>query len=133
MDYLKEKLEQLGKALKKLEEASEAEKTELNRDASIQRFEFTFELLWKCVKSYLKEIEKIDCHSPNSCIREARRLLELSEKEIETLLDMAEKINLSTHTYSEEQAEEIYQEIQKFLPLMKKTAERIRRNEEEVL
>lgn len=126
MDYLKEKLEQLKKALKKLEEASKAEKTELNRDATIQRFEFTFELLWKCIKTYLREIEKINCYSPNSCIREARHPLKLSEKEVETLLDMAQKRNLTTHTYSEEQAEEIYREIKEFLPLMKKTANKIK-------
>ena len=40
------------------------------RDSAIQRFEFTVEIFWKCLKAYLKEREGIDCRSPKSCIRE---------------------------------------------------------------
>lgn len=40
-------LEQLSKALASLEEALTVEKTDLSRDASIQRFEFCVKLAWK--------------------------------------------------------------------------------------
>ena len=38
-------------------------------DATIQRFEFCFELAWKLMKTVL-EYEGIDVNSPRSCIRE---------------------------------------------------------------
>ena len=37
-------------------------------DATIQRFEFCFELAWKLMKTVL-EYEGIDVNSPRSCIR----------------------------------------------------------------
>lgn len=40
------------------------------RDATIQRFEYTFEALWKYIKEYLKEREGIIANSPKSCFRE---------------------------------------------------------------
>lgn len=40
-------------ALKQLEKALNEPKTEYTRDASIQRFEFTYELAWNALKSYL--------------------------------------------------------------------------------
>jgi hypothetical protein len=40
------------------------------RDAAIQRFESTFEALWKFFKEYLKEREGIICNSPKACFRE---------------------------------------------------------------
>lgn len=38
-------------------------------DATIQRFEFCFELAWKLMKTVL-EYEGIEANSPRSCIRE---------------------------------------------------------------
>ena len=39
------------------------------RDATIQRFEYTFEALWKFLKEYLKEKEGIISNSPKSCFK----------------------------------------------------------------
>ncbi len=44
------------------------------RDATIQRFEYTFEAIWKFLKEYLKEKEGIICNSPKSCYRELFKL-----------------------------------------------------------
>lgn len=77
-------------------------------DATIQRFEFTFELAWKFIKAIL-EYEGIEANSPRSSIREGFKanIIENPAK----WFDMLEKKNLSTHTYDEETAEEIYKSI----------------------
>ena len=46
-------LEELSKALVSLEEALTVEKTDISRDASIQRFEFCVELSWKSAKKVM--------------------------------------------------------------------------------
>jgi hypothetical protein len=40
------------------------------RDATIQRFEYTFEGLWKFLKEYLNEREDVIANSPQGCFRE---------------------------------------------------------------
>ena len=82
MDYLNEKLNQMEQAIVKWKESLDAKFSDLNRDAAIQRFEFTFELFWKSVKIYLKEKEKIECVSPRSCFREIKKIFNLTNAEI---------------------------------------------------
>ena len=53
----------------------------MERDALIQRFEFSFELLWKCAKEYLYVEEGIDAASPKKVIRCCRELGLLDEGE----------------------------------------------------
>jgi len=62
-------LKRLEEAIKKLEKNRKSDDYPFFRDSSIQRFKFTFEIMWKTVKTYL-EREGITCRSPRSCIRE---------------------------------------------------------------
>ena len=48
--------ETFARAYKKLAEIMVEQKTIIIRDAAIQRFEFTFELAWKTLRAYLKEV-----------------------------------------------------------------------------
>lgn len=114
MAYTREKLEQLREALLRWKEALDAEFTDLNRDASIQRFEFSFELFWKTLKIYLKESEKINCNSPRDCFREIKNILGLTENDIKTCLKMADDRNFSVHTYSEKIANVLYKKLKKY-------------------
>ena len=59
-------------AFARLEQATGRVVDDLDRDGVIQRFEFTFELLWKTVKIFL-EYEGFRCVSPRSCIKEGAR------------------------------------------------------------
>ena len=120
MAYLGEKIEQLEQALVSWKKAIDAPLNDLSRDAAIQRYEFSFELFWKVVKIYLKEIESIECASPKSCFREVRNLLQLSEEEIEVCLSMTDDRNLSVHTYSEKMAMELYTKFPRYLLVAKK-------------
>lgn len=104
------KWEDYHKALHRLEIALTKilDEDDLYLDATIQRFEFTFELAWKLMKAVL-EYEGIEATSPRSSIREAwkQHLIGDAEK----WLDMQVKRNLSSHTYNEETAQDIYRHI----------------------
>jgi len=98
------------RALAALDEALQAPKTSLNRDATIQRFEFCVELAWKTCKKALGTSST----APKVVIREMaqQKLIESPEE----WFDYLEARNLSSHTYKEELAEKVYAVAQKFLP-----------------
>ena len=75
-------------------------------DASIQRFEFCFELCWKLIQRSL-EIEGITVRSPREAFAEALRQDWLPQGDT-FWMDMIESRNLSAHTYKEEMAARIY-------------------------
>ena len=75
--------------------------SESERDALIQRFEFSFELIWKCAKEYLYVQDGIDAASPKKVIRACREIGLLDEAETEQALKMVDDRNLTTHTYDE--------------------------------
>lgn len=114
MAYLNEKISQLDKALRAWDEILKVSYNDITRDAAIQRFEFSYEQLWKTVKLYLKEVEEIECDSPKSCFREAKNLLDLKDNEVETCLKMTADRNLSVHTYSEEMAKKLYDSLREY-------------------
>ncbi len=126
MDYLEEKYAQLEQALRVWKRALEAPFSDLNRDASIQRYEFSFELLWKVAKKYLKEIEGVECSSPKSCFREIRATLEISDADIEICMSMTDDRNLSVHTYSEEMANELYRRLSMYLEVAEAISKKIK-------
>lgn len=111
MTKLENLIKNIKKANKRLKEAAKARPTKMNRDAAIQRFEFTFELAWKTVQAYIKE-EGFDCKSPKSCIREGAKL-ELIENP-EDWFDYLKARNLIAHTYNEKVADKIYKKALSF-------------------
>ena len=124
---LRKKVEDFARALDRLEEAYR--KTEDHRedglysflrDSTIQRFEFTLEIGWKTIKSYLLEIEGVECRSPKSCIREFFSSGHLDSEATTLLLGMTDDRNLATHTYHESVAEEIFAHIGSYLPILRK-------------
>ncbi|MBF0564064.1 MAG: nucleotidyltransferase substrate binding protein [Nitrospirae bacterium] len=101
-------LQKLKRAFLKLNESVDKVVDELDRDGVIQRFEFTFELFWKALKSILA-IEGFECAGPRSCIKEGARRGLASEGEI--LLDMLEDRNKASHIYDESTAVDIFGRI----------------------
>ncbi len=91
-----------------LKEASEIAKDELDKDGTIQRFEFTFELLWKTLKIFLED-EGIICKTPKECLKEAFRVGWI--KDAEGFLDMLEDRNKTSHIYDKTTSETIFQRI----------------------
>lgn len=110
----------------RLQEAVAQPETPILRDAVIQRFEFTFELVWKSLRLYLEHLG-LECGSPRATLKKA-----FSEGLIQTLeeadlwLRMLEDRNLTSHAYDESLAERIYQHIVlDYAPLLNRMAERI--------
>lgn len=128
MAYLKDVLTDLNQALSRWEEALKEPFSELVRDATIQRFEFSFERLWKVAKVFLKEAEGVDCASPKSCFRQLRNTLKLTDEEVEQLLIMVDDRNDSVHLYSEKMADELYRDLKKYARLTRKVYKQITQN-----
>lgn len=118
MERLKERLAIAAQALATLEEALAMPKSKIVRDAVIQRFEYTFEALWKAAQLYLREQESIEAGSPKSVIRAARQVGLLEDEQTRVALQMAEDRNLSVHTYNELLAERIFARVASYPPLM---------------
>jgi len=110
-------------AVKQLAKALKEPESEFIRDASIQRFEFTYELLWKTLKAFLEEIHGVRAVSPRQVFKEAFAL-DLIENE-EIFLDMIEARNQLSHTYNEEQAKLIYKQLAKFLDAFRRVMENL--------
>lgn len=112
MSRLEEKFDSYSNALQRLKEAIDMYKEHENAvllDGTIQRFEFTVELGWKLLKEYL-EYEKLgEFNSPRSTIKEAYKIGVIEDGEI--WLDMLDDRNLTSHTYDETVAKEIYRNI----------------------
>ncbi len=122
---VEKKIRDFGNALKRLQESVEIALMHKNdntfaffRDSSIQRFEFTLEIAWKSIKSFLLEHEGIECRSPKGCIREFFSAGYLDQRDVATLLVMIDDRNLATHTYHESLADEIFLHIQEYLPVL---------------
>lgn len=105
MDKKHELFQDLKNAQQKLKQALELPETEINRDATIQRFEFTFELTWKLLNLFIRE-SGIEVYGPKNTLREAEKL-ELIQ-DIDVWFDFLYARNLTTHTYQEETAKEAF-------------------------
>ncbi len=77
-------------------------------DATIQRFEFVFELSWRLAKDIL-EYRGILVSSPRSVIKEAFKQEIMVDGE--TWISMLEDRNMAAHIYDEQLAFRIYSEI----------------------
>jgi nucleotidyltransferase substrate binding protein (TIGR01987 family) len=118
MEKLSERLAAGRRAMATLDEILQMPTSVIIRDASIQRFEYTFESLWKLLKAYLVEYEGIVCNSPKQCFREALKVGLLSVQEVETCLIMTDDRNLTSHTYIEAIAQAIYGKLPSYLGVM---------------
>lgn len=126
INKIKDKLDDLKRALKKLNESVKRDpsKDDIVIDATIQRFEFTYELSWKLMKIYLEFNGNLEVTSPRKAIKEAFKEGIISEGEI--WLQMLQDRNRTSHTYDEECALEIFENIKNiYLNPIKKLVENI--------
>ncbi|MDP1608596.1 MAG: HI0074 family nucleotidyltransferase substrate-binding subunit [Chlamydiales bacterium] len=102
-------LQNLGKALKRLEEATQvSEHDSLKVDGTIQRFEFTFELCWKTIKRIL-EIEGIIVNTPRETLAHAFQINWIKNEKF--WISMLEDRILTSRIYSEAEATLIFDRI----------------------
>ena len=108
------------KALKSLEEVLGMDKTDVVRDASIQRFEYCVELSWKTAK----KITGTSSSAPKVVIREMAQQGLIDDPVV--WIKFIEARNKSSHTYRKEVAEEVYSEACIFLPKAMKMLEKLK-------
>lgn len=105
------------KAVKQLDKALAQEKNEFTRDSVIQRFEFCIELAWKTSKKIMGTVTS----APKDVIREMAQAGYIED--IELWLKAIDMRNLSSHTYKEDLAEQVYTFVKGFFPQLKKLGE----------
>ena len=107
-----ERFKTAANALSKLHEAVIKETlSEIERDGLIQRFEFCFEIMWKCGKDYLRKVEGLDAASPKAVMRMLRDVRIFSDEDTVLALEMVDARNLTAHTYDEEMAKKLVAQI----------------------
>jgi nucleotidyltransferase substrate binding protein (TIGR01987 family) len=84
----------------------------VNVDATIQRFEFTFELAWKFLKDYFWE-QGLELNYPKEIIKEAFASHLIDNEEI--WIKMLKDRNMTSHTYDEKLVDEIYMRIRSYV------------------
>lgn len=120
---LKEKFAIHQKALDRLGEALDIKKSaaishDIIMDSCIQRFEFSYELLWKALKKLLSQKEAIEANSPKQVLRESFKIGWIDQKDENSWLDMLESRNLTSHTYEQTTADKVYQQLPKYHKMM---------------
>lgn len=121
-------LTQFSQAVIRLEEALvQSKDNTLLVDAVIKRFEFSFELCWKTLK---KKCEAEGLHSvasPKAVLKQAYAMQWIDDEA--QWLQMLTDRNLSTHTYHQALALEIFGRIKNYLPLFKTLIESLKFSE----
>jgi nucleotidyltransferase substrate binding protein (TIGR01987 family) len=92
----------------------------LEKEGTLQRFEFTFELAWKLMKDYLEESGiTINPITPKQVIKQAFTAKIISDGQV--WIDMLLSRNLMSHTYDFIKFEAIAKDVeQKYLTSMKR-------------
>ena len=126
MDRLTQRLDMARAALATLDElAHKPDRSKVERDAAIQRFEYSFEAVWKAAQLYLREVEGLDVGSPKAVARTSFEVGILDDEEARRTLVMADDRNLSVHTYNEDLADEIAGRVSGHATLLRLWVERM--------
>ncbi|MHA1541063.1 MAG: HI0074 family nucleotidyltransferase substrate-binding subunit [Alphaproteobacteria bacterium] len=115
-------LENLKSAITKLAEILNEKETDIVRDATIQRFEFTIELTWKTMKRLLKTLE-VEAISPREVMQFAYQRKWIQDESF--WLNMLKDRNLVSHVYDEKTAKEIFNRIKNYLIKFQETYEKL--------
>jgi nucleotidyltransferase substrate binding protein (TIGR01987 family) len=109
----KQRLQNYKRALttitKAVELASSRELSELEKQGVIQGFEFSFELAWNVMKDFLEEQGISGIIGSKNAVRYAFQKELITDGQV--WMDMIESRNLASHSYDEEKAENIYNNI----------------------
>ena len=104
----------LENALQTFEEAITSNpQSLLEKDGTIQRFEYTFELCWKSIRKLLLELGRQEVSSsPKPLFRDAHQEGLISN--LETWFKYIDARNRTSHTYNKKTAEQVFNDIKDF-------------------
>jgi nucleotidyltransferase substrate binding protein (TIGR01987 family) len=129
MERLKQRTAMAKQALNALQEVLAMPYSPIVRDAAIQRFEFTFEAIWKLTQLYLREKEGLEINSPKSVLRNCLQVgLLATESQVALALKMADDRNLTVHTYNEKLATQIFNNLKSYHDLMQQLFSNLSKN-----
>jgi len=106
-----ERLKHAEKAVAALCEVLDEPFSVIVRDASIQRFEFSAEAVWKAVRDWLFAYESIEEYHPRGCYRALFRLGRIDEALCVRLLDLVDDRNRTSHAYVEALAQAVFEKL----------------------
>jgi len=126
VERLNLRLSVLSKALDRFKDAldlfktiDESEKIYSHiRDSVIQRFEFSVDIFWKCLKDYLGLKHKINLASPRSVMKECFAQRIIDEEELKIFEDMIDDRNDTSHVYNEIMSQDIAENAYEYYRLI---------------
>ncbi len=105
-------LDPLSRAIKSLNDALREPFSPIVRDATIQRFEYTFELSWKMLKRYFQVNNQTSEANLKNIFREAGKQGIIEN--VEQWFEFLHFRNLTSHTYDESTAQEVFEAAKNF-------------------
>lgn len=125
MNRFEQKRADFYNALNRLEESLVENPTEIIIDGALHRFELTFELAWKVIKTYLEYMGMVEkTGSPRETIQNGFKqgLITDGEAWIEMMLAR----NALSHLYDENESRNIYRNIkEKYVKLLKELKDKL--------
>lgn len=122
----KQRFQNFEKMLGFLENAMKIKEPDMVQKAGlIQFFEISFEFFWNVMKEYLEAQGIMGMRSPRDTIKKAFEVELITDGH--TWLQTLQNRNLTSHTYNEEMAEEVVQEIETvYYPILQNLYERLK-------
>ncbi|HCJ11613.1 MAG TPA: nucleotidyltransferase [Opitutae bacterium] len=122
---LQEKTADFDKALQSLQRLVDVKKPDdVCIDAAIQRFEYTYELSWKTLKTYIEERLGESPKFPKQVLSTAYQA-NLIDDETQWLTLLNDR-NLTSHLYSEAMSRNIFSHFKTYVALFQKLLEKLR-------
>ncbi len=113
----RQRFENFKKALKLYEEAITPKMSRLEEEGLIQRFEYTFELAWKCLQDLLQERGYPNVRGPRPVIEQAFQDGIIQDGPL--WMEMLKARNETTHLYDESTFNSISKKVKtSFLPIL---------------
>ena len=125
MNRLQIRLSNYEKALASLLELdTKIDYSDLEKAGFLQRFEYTFELSWKLLKSAL-EYQGVITKSPRESIKEGLQAGLINNGDL--WVEIQESRNILSHTYDQEKSLEVFNYLSKYLDVFKKLLENVKK------
>jgi nucleotidyltransferase substrate binding protein (TIGR01987 family) len=121
MQRVHQRIQLPRRALATLQELTPiASPTLVERDAAIQRFEYSTEACWKAAQSVLSVQFGLALASPKSVIRASAQNALLTEVDARLAMDLVDDRNLTAHTYNEALAQAIWSRLPHHLSVLQR-------------
>lgn len=119
MERLVQRIQMARRALATLQELTPiTSPTSVERDAAIQRFEYSTEACWKAAQNALSVQFGLELASLKSVIRASAQNGLLTEAAARLAMDLVDDRNLTSHTYNEALAQAIWSRLPMHLSVL---------------